>query len=224
MITEVENKEVQSTMAVAEKYPLHPFISARKSTRAFSERIIEPEKLRSVLEAARWAPSSSNMQPWRFIVAVKDRPDDYERMVNLLFEGNRVWAENAPVLILSVAQATDNASQRTNKFAYHDVGMATENLAIQATSLGLAAHPMGGFYADRARATFNIPNEYEPVAIIALGYEGAAEFLPQPLIERELAPRVRKPLSEFVFGNIWDAPSSLVVNERTNIFKNTINN
>jgi nitroreductase len=224
MNTEIENNEAQSTMTAAEKYSVHPLMSARKSTRAFSEKLIEPEKLRSVFEAARWAPSSGNMQPWRFIIAVKDRPDDHERMVNLLFEGNRIWAEKAPVLILSVAQVTDNARQKTNKFAYHDVGMATENLALQAASLGLAAHPMGGFYADRARATFNIPNEYEPVAIIALGYEGVTEFLPQPLIERELAPRARKPISEFVFGNIWDAPLSLVANERSNIFNNTINN
>jgi len=198
------------------QYPLHPLISARKSPRAFAQRLVEPEKLRSVLDAARWAPSAGNGQPWRFVVAAKDRPEDHERMLNLLFDGNRTWAAKAPVLILSVAQVTDPASRKANKFAFHDVGLATENLALQAVSLGLAVHAMGGFHADRAKASFNIPVEFEPVAVIALGYEGGAEFLPQPLLERELAPRVRKPLSEFVFANIWDAPSPIVENERTN--------
>ena len=224
MNTEVDENNVLNMAAAGVQYPLHHLLSARKSPRAFTERRIEPEKLRSILEAARWAPSASNVQPWRFIVAAKDRPEDHEQMVNLLFDGNKVWASKAPVLILSVAQVTDQASGKTNKFAFHDVGLATENLALQATSLGLAAHVMGGFQIDRARATFNIPAEYEPVAIIALGYVGTPEFLPQPLLERELAPRVRKPLSQFVFGNIWDAPSSLLVNERANIFNNTINN
>ncbi len=214
------------SMAAGVQYPLHPLVSARKSPRAFTEQRIEPEKLRSILEAARWAPSANNLQPWRFIVAAQDQVEDHERMANLLFEGNRIWAAKAPVLILSVAQVADQASGKTNKFALHDVGLATENLALQATSLGLAAHIMGGFQADRARAAFNIPAEYEPVAIIALGYVGRAEFLPQPLLERELAPRVRKPLSEFVFGNIWNAPSPAVANEETSILnrQSTINN
>ena len=211
MNTEIKNNEKQGTMTAAKWYPLHPLIGMRKSTRAFSEKTVEPEKLKSILEAARWAPSASNIQPWRFIVAVKNRAEDHERMVNLLFEGNKIWAENAPVLILSVAQVTDNATRKTNTFALHDVGLATENLAIQATSLGLAVHLMGGFYVDRARATFNIPGEYEPVAVIALGYEGKADFLPQPLIDREMVPRVRKPLSEFVFGNIWDVTLTYAV-------------
>ena len=224
MKTEVEENIVLSTPVAGQQYPLHSLMNARKSPRAFTEQPIEPEKLRSVLEAARWAPSASNIQPWRFIVAAKDWPKEHERMVNLLFEGNKIWASKAPVLILSVAQVTDQASRKTNKFAFHDVGLATENLVLQATSAGLAAHLMGGFHADRARATFNIPPEYEPVAIIALGYEGGVEFLPQPLLERELAPRVRKQLSEFVFGSVWDAASTVVENERTKIVDRTINN
>jgi nitroreductase len=224
MKTEVVQNIVLSVAGASQQYPLHSLMGARKSPRAFTEQPIEPEKLRSVLEAARWAPSASNIQPWRFVVAAKDRQGDHERMVDLLFEGNKVWASKAPVLILSVAQVTDQASRKTNKFAFHDVGLATENLVLQATSAGLAAHLMGGFHADRARATFNIPPEYEPVAIIALGYEGGVEFLPQPLLERELAPRVRKQLSEFVFGSVWDAASTVVENERTKIVDRTINN
>lgn len=220
MDTKIENNEEQRIMIAAGMSLLHPLISTRKSTRAFSEKPVEPEKLRSILEAARWAPSASNIQPWRFVVAVKDRSEDHERMANLLFEGNRIWAEKASVLLLSVAQVTDAASGKANKFALHDVGLATENLALQATSMGLTAHLMGGFHVDRARATFNIPGEYEPVAIIALGYEGTAEFLPKTLIDRELAPRFRKPLSEIVYGNIWGAPLLELSNERTSIFNN----
>lgn len=223
MKSEFEENNVLS-MAAGVQYPVHPLVSARKSPRAFTEQRIEPEKLRSILEAARWAPSAGNLQPWRFIVATQDRVEDHERMANLLFEGNRIWAAKAPVLILSVAQVADRASGKTNKFALHDVGLATENLALQATSLGLAAHVMGGFQSDRAKSTFNIPVEYEPVAMIAIGYVGAPEFLPQPLLERELAPRVRKPLSEFVFGNNWNAPLPIVANDSTNIFNKPINN
>ncbi len=224
MNTEIEGNKVVIISAAGPQYILHPLMRGRKSPRAYSEQGVEPEKLRSVLEAARWAPSASNVQPWRFIVAANDRPEDHERMVNLLFEGNRIWASKAPVLILSVAQVTDLASGKINKFALHDVGLATENLALQATALGLAAHLMGGFDAARARETFNIPAEYEPVAIIALGYVGSPQSLPQPLLERETAPRVRKPLSELVFGNIWNTSSSLAINERTTIFNDTINN
>lgn len=224
MNTDIEENNVLNLAVATRQHSLHPLMSARKSPRAFTEQRIEPAKLLSILEAARWAPSASNIQPWRFIVVGKDRPEDYERMANLLFDGNKVWAAKAPVLILSVAYVTDKASRKANKYAFHDVGLATENLLLQATSVGLAAHLMGGFHADRARATFNIPPEYEPVAIVAVGYEGGREYLPQPLLDRELAPRVRKPLSELVFGNIWDAPSAVVGVESKNILKRTINN
>ena len=224
MKTEVDENIVLPVAVEGRRYPIHPLVNARRSPRAFTEQSVEPEKLRSILEAARWAPSASNIQPWRFIVAAKDRPEDHERMVNLLFDGNRIWAAKAPVLILSVAQVTDRASGKVNMFAFHDVGLASENLVLQALSVGLAAHLMGGFHSDRAKATFNIPAEYEPIAIIAIGYEGGREFLPQPLLERELAPRTRKPLSEIAFGNIWDSPSAIVETERINELNKTLNN
>jgi len=224
MKTETEENIVSREDAAHRHYPLHPLISVRRSPRAFSEQPVEPEKLRSILEAARWAPSANNIQPWRFIVAAKDRREDRERMMSLLVDGNKTWAAKAPVLILSVAQVTDPASRKVNRFAFHDVGLATENLVLQATSVGLATHMMGGFHADRAKAAFNIPAEYEPVAVIAVGYEGGAEFLPKPLLERELAPRVRKPLPEFVFDNTWDVPSAIAEIEQTNILNKPISN
>lgn len=224
MKTDVDEKNLMRPGAGGYENPLHPLLSARKSPRAFTGQPVEPEKLRSLLEAARWAPSAGNMQPWRFIVAVNDRPEEFERMVDLLFDGNKIWAGKAPVLILTVAQVIDTASRRNNKFAFHDVGMATENLALQAVSLGVAAHVMGGFHADRAITAFNIPSEFEPVAMIALGYEGEARFLPQPLLDRELAARVRKPLSDFVFSNSWEIPADSLGSEPKINLNNTTNN
>jgi nitroreductase len=220
MILKNEQNEIQGS--VVREYPLHPLISRRKSTRAFSDKPVEPEKLHSLFEAARWAPSSSNMQPWRFIVATKEGPENYERLLSILAETNRVWAAKAPVLILSVAKLTYETGEKPNRFALHDVGLATANLTVQATSLGLAVHQMGGFNGDKARTVLNIPKDFEPVAVIALGYQDTTDSLPEYLLERELAPRVRKDLSELVFDGAWESPWSLTLDRTTNI--NTITN
>ncbi len=216
--------EIEEAGAGKEQYPLHHLLSKRRSTRAFSDQPVEPEKLFSILEAARWAPSASNMQPWRFIVARKEQAEDYNRLANLLVEGNKLWAEKAPVLILSVAQVVNPVTQKVNRFALHDVGQAAANLTVQATSLGISVHQMGGFYADRASEVLNVPAGYEPVAMIALGYEAPVESLPQNLIERELSPRVRKPLSELVFDGGWEIPSSLILDELRKNLVHTSNN
>ncbi len=223
MITN-EHTDISQSGNVAVEYPLHPLIIRRKSTRAFSEQPVEPEKLRSILEAARWAPSSNNIQPWRFVVATKEEPEKYERLLSLLVEQNRVWAVNAPVLILSVAKLTHEAGERLNKFALHDVGLASANMAFQATSLGLAVHEMGGFNAEKARTVLNIPKDFEPVAMIAVGYGDMTEFLPQYLRERELAPRVRKNLSELTFDGVWENPLSLAQDQAIDIKTITTNN
>lgn len=217
MIIKNEHEHIPESVTVAVEYPLHPLISRRKSTRAFSEKPVEPEKLRIILEAARWAPSSSNIQPWRFIVATKEEPEKYERLLGLLVEQNKIWAAKAPVLILSVAKLTYEAGEKSNKFALHDVGLASANMTLQATSLGLAVHQMGGFNAEKARTVLNIPRDFEPVAMIALGHEDTTDFLPQFLRERELAPRVRKDLSELVFDGVWENPWSLAQDQTINI-------
>jgi nitroreductase len=173
------------------------------------ERLVESEKMRSLLEAARWAPSSNNAQPWRFVVATKDRPADYDRLFDCLLEGNKKWVHRAPVLILSVAKlAFDDGSP--NRHALHDVGLATENLALQAAALGLASHPMAGFQIDKARNDLAIPDGYEPVAMIAVGYPGDPAVLPDRLRDRELAPRSRMALMELVYAGLWGAKSSLI--------------
>ncbi len=136
-------------------------------------------------------------------------------MLSCLAEGNIPWAQRAPVLILSVAKLQFARNQKANRHALHDVGLATTNLILQATSLGLVAHAIAGFRAERARGVFGIPEDSEPVAMIAVGYLGDANTLPQALLERELAPRTRKPLEEFVFTSRWGQASPLVLAEQS---------
>jgi nitroreductase len=190
--------------------PIHDLIRRRWSPRAFSERPIEPDKLRSVLEAARWAPSSRNEQPWAYVVATRDNPGDYETLAGVLMDSNRAWAGNAPVLILTIAHTQLEKDGQPNRHSFHDLGQATANLIFQATALGLAAHQMGGFRADAAKERFRIPDGWEPVSVIALGYPGDAESLPESLREREKAQRRRKPLEEFVFSGTWGRPASIL--------------
>ena len=185
------------------QYPIHDVLRQRWSPRAFDDRSIEPEKLRSLFEAARWAPSSNNQQPWRFLVATKENKAGYDRLFNCLMEGNQTWAHRAPVLLLSVAELQfQDGSQ--NRHALHDTGMAVENLVIQATALGLVAHQMAGFRIDKARADCQIPHDYEPVAMIAIGYPGDPALLSDRLRVREVQPRSRKPVKEFVYSTTWE--------------------
>ncbi len=192
------------------RYPIHELLRERWSPRAFADRMVEPEELRSLLEAARWAPSSFNEQPWSFIVATKQHPGEYERLLSCLVEGNVRWAQHAPVLMLSVAKLAFERNQKPNRHAFHDVGLAVENLVIQGMALGLFVHQMAGFHADRAREVYGIPEGYDPVAAMAIGYLDDPGRLPDDLREREVAPRIRKPLESFVFSGQWGQPSPLV--------------
>ena len=195
------------------QYPIHDLLGRRWSPRAFSERPVEPEELRSLLEAARWAPSSYNEQPWSFLVATKESPVEYDRLLSCLIEGNQRWAKTAPVLMLSVAKLRFDHNGALNRHAFHDVGLAVENLIVQATALGLAAHQMAGFEVEKARELYRIPEGHDPVAAIALGYPGDPESLPERLRERELAPRTRKPPEKFVFSGEWGKPSQLATRQ-----------
>ena len=193
------------------EHPVHELIQRRWSPRAFAARAVEPEKLRSLLEAARWAASCFNEQPWSFIVAAKDAEGDaYERLLSCLVESNALWAGRAPVLMISVARLAFKRNGKPNRHAFHDTGQAAAHLALQATALGLAVHQMAGFDVSKAREQFNIPEGFEPVAAIALGYPGDPEDLPENLREKELSPRARRPLEEFVFGGSWGEASPLV--------------
>jgi nitroreductase len=139
---------------------------------------------------------------------MKENTIEYDRLFKCLVEGNQQWARRAPVLLLSVATLhfEDGSS---NRHALYDTGMAAENLALQATALGLIVHQMAGFRIDQARVDCQIPEGYEPVAMMAVGYPGDSALLSDRLRMREVQPRVRKPLNEFVYSATWKQPSSL---------------
>lgn len=184
-------------------YPVHDLIRQRWSPRAFSEQEVESWKVCSLLEAARWAPSSYNEQPWRFFVGSRNTtPEALALLQSLLVPGN-AWALKAPVLILSVAKLQFTLNGKPNRHAFHDVGLSMAGLVFQAEALGLATHQMAGFDADKAVTALHIPEGYAPVAMNAVGYPGSPDSLEGPLKENELAPRSRKPLQELVFTTAW---------------------
>ena len=182
-------------------------LARRWSTRAYTERSIEPETLRRLFEAARWAPSSGNGQPWSFLVARKEDSAEFEKLASVLNPGN-AWAKSAAALAISVA-SLDRAPGKPNQHAWHDVGLACENMALQATALGLSVHMMGGFSAEKAREVFEISDRYAPVAAIAIGYPADPNTLPEELRKKDLTPRQRKPIREFVFSGKWGITGGL---------------
>jgi nitroreductase len=184
------------------EYPIHPLIAGRRSIRAFAPTFIEPETLASLMEAARWAPSSMNEQPWSFIVATKANQSNFDRLLGCLLEFNVQWAQHAPVLLLSVAKLTFESGE-LNRHALHDVGQAIANLTFQATVSGLLVHQIAGFDVEKARREFSIPEDYEPVAAAAIGYPGNSAELPEKLRKKDASPRKRKPLTSFVFEGGW---------------------
>ena len=183
--------------------PIHPLLARRWSGRAIDpDRAVEPDKLDTLLEAARWAPSCFNDQPWNYLIFDGSDPQALEQARSCLVEGN-AWAKKAPVLLLSVARETFAHNGKPNRHGQHDVGLASENLVLQAIELGLVTHQMAGFDSDKARQLFAIPEGHTPMAMIALGYPGKIEALPEPLQERERAPRTRKPAEAWAFAGKW---------------------
>jgi nitroreductase len=190
--------------------PINQVVRERWSPRAFSDQAVTPEVLRNLFEAARWAPSSSNLQPWAYIVATKDDQENFDKVLGTLVEFNAGWAQHAPVLAISIAQIRNPKDGASNRHAFHDVGSASAQLTLQAVSQGLLVHQMAGFDPNSARETFNIPADWEAVAAMAIGYDGDPASLSEKLRERELAPRSRKPLAEFVITGEWGHTASFV--------------
>jgi nitroreductase len=182
-------------------------ILRRWSPRAFADKDISAKELKTLFEAARWAFSSSNEQPWRFLVGRRG-DGTYKKIFDALVEFNQSWAKSAPVLVLSVAKKTFTGKGSPNRHALHDTGAATANLALQATANGLHTHSMAGFDAEQVRASFAIPSDYEIGAVTAVGYFGDPAGLPEHLHKIEVALRQRKPLEEFVFSD-WEKPAQL---------------
>jgi nitroreductase len=158
------------------------------------------------LEAARWAASSYNEQPWRFFVARKSDGAAHGRFVDLLVPANRVWASSAPVLIIMAAKQTFTHNGSANYYGLHDAGQALAHLMLQATALGLRAHAMAGFDHEKARKQIGIPDDYAIGAAVAIGYLGDPDQLPEQVRKSELAKRQRKQLSEIAFGSHWNEP------------------
>lgn len=189
----------------AADYPILDLIAQRWSTRAFADKPVARETLLTLFEAARWAPSSFNEQPWRFIVAAKEDGNAYDKILACLSESNQEWAKLAPVLMIVVAKSEFTHQERPNRHAWYDVGQAIAILTIQATALGIYVHQMAGFSAEKARETYHIPVGYAPTTAVALGYKGDPAPLPERRQAQEQAPRQRKSLSEIVFAGEWEA-------------------
>jgi nitroreductase len=202
------NKRVDTRFAVLTA------ILDRWSPRSFADRPPETDKLQSMFEAARLAPSAHNTQPTRFLVARKHYDAGYDRLFQCLSEGNQLWAGTAPVLLLASAMRQRFSQERAEFVPYphymHDLGLAVMSLILQAQASGLHCHPMAGFDPDQAREAFAIPPLFDPAVVIAVGYLGPAEALPDSLRAKELGPRTKRPLAELVFEGSWGQPSRLV--------------
>ena len=194
-------------------YPIFELAAERWSPYAFDNRLVPEADLRSLFEAARWAPSSYNEQPWSYIVATRDNSEQFQRLLSCLVDANQVWAKAAPVLALGVVSLRFARNAKDNRAAVHDLGLASGNLVLEATARGLFVHQMIGILPDRAREIYGIPEGYEAWTGMAIGYRGDPTSLPDPLRERERTPRQRKPLSEFVFNGKWGNPSPLVLKQ-----------
>lgn len=177
------------------EYPVLELIEQRWSPRSFSDEPVDPQLLRQLFDAARWAPSSYNEQPWRFIVATRQQPEEYEHLVDILLPGNQRWAQEAPVLILTVVKTGFSRNGTTNRAAQHDLGQAVAYLTLEAMRHDLYLHQMAGIDLEEASVRFHIPEGYEPFTAIALGYRGNTEPSPN---------RSRKDLDEIVFRGDWE--------------------
>ncbi len=191
--------------------PVHDLIKHRWSPLGFDrERDIDRETLVSILEAARWAASSFNLQPWRFIVAPRQNPSEFQKVLSALREGNQSWARYAAVLMIAVTQ-TFRESDAPNRHAVHDLGLAISQMVLQALDHGVYTHQMGGFFPEKAREVYQIPEGFEPYTAIAMGYRAAnLDHLDDGQREREAAPRQRQDLTDIVYNGSWARPAAFL--------------
>lgn len=179
-------------------HPIHDLLRKRWSARAFSSRRVEKTKLFSILEAARWTPSSRNEQPWRYIIFTSDNPSRLLEAQSVLLESNS-FAKQAPILICAITKKTYTDSLELNRLYFHDLGAANENMFLECFNQGLIMHEMGGFNVKLAKEIFNIPDDYEVGIMIAVGYQGTNDGLPEKFKVKNTKPRERKHLSQIAF-------------------------
>jgi nitroreductase len=198
------------TSRAATDYPVQDVIAARWSPYAFADRPVKREDLLSLFEAARWAASSYNEQPWSYLVAIKDDPAEFEKLLSCLVEGNQAWAKAAPVLAVGCTSLNFTKNGQPNAAAVHDLGLASANLVLEAAARGLAVHQMIGIVPARVRALYRVPEGVQPLTGLAIGYAGDPGTLPEALRSRDAARRPRKPIKAFVFGGEWGTISPVV--------------
>lgn len=185
-------------------HPVHALIQQRWSPVAFDSAALSAEDVLTLLEAGRWAASCFNEQPWRFVVGSKAHdPGVWQGILDCLVPPNQAWAQHAPLLLLGVARETFSRNDKPNRHAAYDVGQATTTLVLQATSMGLVAHQMAGFDAEAARARFQIPEGFDPIAVTAIGRPGTGEALDEKSRNRDETPRTRHPLADLLVGDVW---------------------
>lgn len=185
-------------------HPIHELMRARWSPRSFTDAPVTLEQTASLLEAARWASSCFNEQPWHFVLARRDaEPQEFARLLGLLSANNQAWAGRAGLLMVTVARLRFTNNGNPNAVALYDLGQAAAHMTLQAVTLGLAAHQMRGFDVERARTELGVPAEHDPVSCIAIGHAGPPSLLPENLAAREVAPRIRKPIGDFAFVGRW---------------------
>lgn len=200
MTKELNKEDTASIITKMAKvdYPISEIISRRWSARAFSTKPVEKSKLLSILEAARWAPSSRNEQPWRYIVFTNDNPQKLKKAQSVLKEIND-YAKRAPILVCAITKRTYSDNGFPNRLHFHDLGAANENMFLEAFNQGLIMHEIRGFDFQKAREVFNIPEDYEVGVMIAIGYQDTYHVLPDRLKEKAFTPRTRKPLFKIAF-------------------------
>lgn len=195
----------------ATDHPILKLLSERWSPYGFDDRSVAEGDLRSLFEAARWAASSYNEQPWNYLVTTSEDPVEFARMLGCLVEANQAWAKAAPVLVLAVVSLQFAKNQKDNRAAVHDLGLAAGNLLVEATARGLSVHQMIGILPEKARELYEIPDDFEAWTALAIGYKADPEKLPEALRERDSTPRQRKPLGKFVFTGKWGQSSPLIL-------------
>ena len=190
--------------------PIHPLLAERWSPYAFTGEGVGDADLLALFEAARWAASSYNEQPWRFIVARREEPETFEKVLSCLVPFNQGWARHAPVLALGLVRTRRPGDGSPNVAAEHDLGLAAASLTVEATHRGLSVHQMSGIVADRIREAYALPGDVLPLTALAIGHAAPLETTPEDMRDRQARPRERRPLPEFVFGERWGEPAAFL--------------